>query len=111
MSNAPHAINIRGDKKFVVNSKSTLEKNDIVYFVVDNDNFLDAMKSFGHDETESQKIVIIGGGNIGYSLAKKIEEEDKNISTNLIEFKKSLSSNISTCLAPILVFKYPYNVS
>ena len=32
--------------------------------------FLDAMKAFGHDETESQKVVIIGGGNIGYSLAK-----------------------------------------
>ena len=35
------------------------------------------MKSFGHDETESKKIVILGGGYIGYSLAKKIEEEDK----------------------------------
>ena len=26
----------RGDEKFVVNSKTTLEKNDTVYFVVDN---------------------------------------------------------------------------
>ena len=61
----------RGDQKFVVNSKTTLEKNDIVYFVVDNDNFLDAMKAFGHDETEARKIVIVGGGNIGYFLAKE----------------------------------------
>ena len=90
----------RGDEKFVVNSKTTLKKNDIVYFVVDNDNFIDAMRAFGHDETEAQKIVIIGGGNIGYSLAKKIEEEDKNISTNLIEFNKKraeyLASNLKT---------------
>ena len=28
----------------------------------------------------------------------------------LIEFKKALSSNINTCFAPILVFKYPYSV-
>ena len=93
----------RGEEKFVVNSKTTLEKNDIVYFVVDNDNFLDAMKSFGHDETESQKIVIIGGGNIGYSLAKKIEEEDKNISTNLIEFNKSRSEYLAANLRSVTV--------
>jgi len=94
---------IRGEEKFVVNSKTTLEKNDIVYFVVDNENYLDAMKSFGHDETESQKIVIIGGGNIGYSLAKKIEEEDKNISTNLIEFNKSRSEYLASNLRSVTV--------
>ena len=86
----------RGEEKFVVNSKTTLEKNDIVYFVVDNNNFLDAMKSFGHDETESKKIVIIGGGNVGYFLAKKIEEEDEKISTNLIEFNKARSEYLSS---------------
>ena len=55
-----HFPDLIRNEKFVVNSKTTLEKNDIVYFVVDTNNFLDAMKSFGHDETESQKIVIIG---------------------------------------------------
>ena len=90
-------------KKFVVNSKTTLEKNDTVYFVVDNDNFLDTMKAFGHDETESQKIVIIGGGNIGYSLAKKIEEEDKDISTSLIEFNKNRSEYLATNLKSVTV--------
>ena len=93
----------RGDEKFVVNSKTTLEKNDIVYFVVDNDNFLDAMKSFGHDETESKKIVILGGGYIGYSLAKKIEEEDKNISTYLIEFNKARSEHLAANLKSVTV--------
>ena len=93
----------RGEEKFVVNSKTTLEKNDIVYFVVDNDNFLDAMKSFGHDETESKKIVILGGGYIGYSLAKKIEEEDTNISTHLIEFNKARSEHLAANLKSVTV--------
>ena len=93
----------RGDDKFVVNSKTTLLKNDIVYFVVDNNNFLDAMKAFGHDETEAQKIVIIGGGNIGYSLAKTIEDEEKNINTNLIEFDKKRSEFLATNLKSVSV--------
>ena len=83
-------IVFRGEEKFIVNPKTKLQKNDIVYFLVDNNNFSAAMKVFGHDETEAQKIVIIGGGNIGYYLAKKIEEEDKNISTNCLLFDRSL---------------------
>ena len=93
----------RGDEKFIVNSKTTLKKNDIIYFVVDNDNFIEAMRAFGHDETEAQKIVIIGGGNIGFSLAKKIEEEDKNIATNLIEFDKSRSEFLASNLKSVTV--------
>ena len=93
-------IVIRQDKKFVVNSKSTLEKNDIVYFVVDNDHLHEAMKAFGHEETESQRVVIVGGGNIGFALSKRIEEEDKNVSTRLIEFNqercKYLASNLKS---------------
>ena len=61
----------RGDEKFVVNSKTKLQKNDVIYFVVDNDNYLEAMKAFGHDETEAQKIVVVGGGNIGYYSSKE----------------------------------------
>ena len=80
-----------------MNSKTTLQKNDIVYFVVDNNNFHETMRAFGHEETEAQKIVIIGGGNIGYSLAKRIEEEEKGISTSLIEFndkRKAISAEL-----------------
>ena len=30
--------------------------------------------TFGHEEKISKKILIIGGGNIGYNLAKNLEE-------------------------------------
>ncbi len=94
---------IRDDKKFVVNSKTTLQKNDIVYFVVDNNNFHETMKAFGHEETEAQKIVIIGGGNIGYSLAKRIEEEEKGVSTSLIEFNDKRSKYLASNLKYVTV--------
>ena len=37
------------------------KNNDNVYFVVDNGHFHEAMKAFGHEETESQRVVIVGG--------------------------------------------------
>ena len=89
---------IRKDNKFVVNSSSKLEKNDVVYFVVHKDHFNDTMKAFGHDEPQSHNIVIVGGGNIGYALSKRIEEEDKNISASIIEFEKKRSKFLASNL-------------
>ena len=94
---------IRHDKKFVVDSKSTLEKNDIVYFVVDHSHFNEAMKAFGHEETESQRVVIVGGGNIGYTLSKRIEEEDKDVSTKLIELDKNRSKFLANNLKSVTI--------
>ena len=52
--------------------------------VVDNNNFVEVVKEFGHEETQAQKIVIIGGGNIGYSLSKAVEDGEHKIATNII---------------------------
>ena len=93
----------RGDQKFVVNSSTKLEKNDLIYIVVDNDNFSEVMKAFGHDETQAHKIVIVGGGNIGYSLAQKIENNADNISTSLIEYNKSRSEYLASNLKNVTV--------
>ncbi len=88
----------RGEEKFIANSNTTLEKNDLVYMVVDNKNFVDVVKEFGHDEVQAQKIVIIGGGNIGYSLSKEIENNKFKISTNIIEFDKKRSEYLASNL-------------
>ena len=34
----------------------------------------DTLEAFGHDEKVSKNILIVGGGNIGFNLAKNIEE-------------------------------------
>ena len=48
---------------------------------------------------QAKKVVIIGGGNIGFSLAKFIENSNGNITTELIEANKSraelLASNLN----------------
>ena len=32
------------------------------------------LEAFGHNEKLSKKILIVGGGNIGFNLAKNLEE-------------------------------------
>ena len=89
----------RKDKKFVVNSSTIIEPNDLIYMVVETDNLSDVLKEFGHEELQAKKIVIIGGGNIGFSLAQFIESSNSNMSIELIEANKSraefLASNLN----------------
>ena len=89
----------RQDKKFVVNSSTIIEPNDLIYMVVETDNLSDVLREFGHEELQAKKVVIIGGGNIGFSLAQFIENSNSNISTELIEANKSraefLASNLN----------------
>ena len=93
----------RGDQKFIVNSSTKLEKNDLIYFVVDNNNLNEVMSAFGHDEGHAQKIVIVGGGNIGLYLAHLIEDGDKTISTDLIEFNQTRSESLASELSTVSV--------
>tara|TARA_Y100000590_G_scaffold470625_1_gene667060 strand:- start:1576 stop:2940 length:1365 start_codon:yes stop_codon:yes gene_type:complete len=89
----------RKEKKFVVNSSTIIEKNDLIYMVVETDNLSDVLKEFGHEEIIAKKVVIIGGGNIGFSLAQFIENSNSDINTELIETNKSraelLASNLN----------------
>ena len=89
----------RKDKKFVVNSSTIIEPDDLIYMVVETDNLSDVLREFGHEELQAKKVVIIGGGNIGFSLAQFIESSNSNISTELIESNKSraefLASNLN----------------
>ena len=89
----------RKDKKFVVNSSTEIESNDLIYMVVETDHLSNVLREFGHEELQANKVVIIGGGNIGFSLAKFIESSNGGISTDLIETNKTraefLASNLS----------------
>jgi len=93
----------RGDKKFTVNSSTKIEKNDSIFLVVETDNLSDVLSEFGHQELQAQKAVIIGGGNIGLSLAQLIEKSDTYIKTELIEYDKDRAEFLASNLENVTV--------
>jgi trk system potassium uptake protein TrkA len=72
----------RGDTKFF--------KNDRVYFVTDDPGVEELYKLSGASKTSIKKVMILGGSNIGRSLAKQLSE--KKFKVKLIEqnYEKAL---------------------
>ncbi len=93
----------RGDKKFTVNSSTKIEKNDSIFLVVETENLSDVLLEFGHQEIQAKKAVIIGGGNIGFSLAQLIESSDTYIKTEVIENNKERAEYLASNLQNITV--------
>jgi trk system potassium uptake protein TrkA len=51
----------------------------------------EALEAFGHNEKVSKKILIVGGGNIGFNLAKNLEESLDTVRVKIVEKDKDRS--------------------
>ena len=96
---------LRGKKLFIPKKNDTLNLNDSIFLLADNNHTHRAMSAFGLDEDPINKIIIIGGGNIGFNLAKDLEDVDSDISVTIIENNDERASYIADSLKDTLVLK------
>ncbi|MDC3042775.1 Trk system potassium transporter TrkA [Candidatus Pelagibacter sp.] len=82
-------IGIIRDEKFLIPKKNDdVRKNDKIYTIINSSQMSDTLDAFGHDEKVSKNILIVGGGNIGFNLAKNIEENLEAARVKIIEKNK-----------------------
>tara|TARA_B110001452_G_scaffold128582_1_gene106844 strand:- start:1484 stop:2215 length:732 start_codon:yes stop_codon:yes gene_type:complete len=58
----------------------------------------ETLQAFGHEEKISKKILIIGGGNIGYNLAKNLEESIDSVRVKIVEKNKERAEYLANQL-------------
>ena len=66
----------RKNKPFIPNGDTVIKENDEVYFVSGSDSVDTIVDEFRHEDASS-RIMIVGGGKIGFSLAKELENDYK----------------------------------
>tara|TARA_B100000965_G_C19598048_1_gene761146 strand:- start:1136 stop:2527 length:1392 start_codon:yes stop_codon:yes gene_type:complete len=99
-------IGIFREKKLIIPKKNeTLNHNDNIFLLTDNNHAHRALTAFGLNEDPVKKIIIIGGGNIGFNLAKDLEEVDSDISVTIIENNDERASFIADSLNETLILK------
>ena len=63
----------------------------------------ETLEAFGHKEKISKKILIIGGGNIGFNLAKNIEETLDTVRVKIVEKNKERAEFLANELNDTIV--------
>jgi trk system potassium uptake protein len=69
----------RNDRNILPTLSDHFELNDIVYFMLDTHEVNEFMGSVGYVTTKSNNVMIVGGGNTGFAVAKGLEERKYNV--------------------------------
>ena len=94
---------VRKEKFSFLKKNDKLLEGDNVYVVVSSEQLNQILKAFGHEEKVSKKILIIGGGNIGFHLARMLEENFEGIRVKIIEKNKERAEEIASDLSSSIV--------
>lgn len=97
---------ISRDRRTVVpNPDSVLQSNDVVHFIVNKSKLHDALALFGHEHIELSRLLIVGGGAVGFSLAKHLEHEQTDLIVKLLESNKSRAETITPKIRKAIVLQ------
>ena len=94
---------VRDDKFIILKKTDKIIKGDKAYVVINASQMKETLVAFGHNEKISNKILIIGGGNIGFNLAKNIEESFDSARVKIIEKNKERAEFIASELNNTIV--------
>ncbi len=73
----------RKSKIIIPSGNDTLKINDIIYLPVRNEDIDRVCKSIGGNATPAKRVMVLGGGRIGFYVAKELEE--RNLSVKIID--------------------------
>ncbi len=94
---------IREDKFLIPKKDGDIKKNDKIYVIIDSSQTSETLEAFGHTEKVSKKILIVGGGNIGFNLAKNIEETLDAARVKIVEKDKDRAEFLASKLNNTIV--------
>ena len=94
---------IRNEKFIFLKKKDVMKKQDKAYVIINSSQMQLTLDAFGHDEKISNKFLIIGGGNIGFNLAKNLENSMDAARIKIVEKNKERAEHIANNLNNSLV--------
>ena len=94
---------VREDKFVMLKKTDEIIQGDKAYVVINASQMKETLSAFGHNEKISNKILIIGGGNIGFNLAKNLEDSFDSARVKIIEKNKERAEYIASELNNTIV--------
>ncbi|MEM8552258.1 MAG: Trk system potassium transporter TrkA [Pseudomonadota bacterium] len=88
----------RQGRLFVPRSEDMLRIGDLVYVVAPRDQVRRTLVIFGHEEPKAARVVIAGGGNIGFYVAQQLELREPQTRIKIIESSRPRAVQVADAL-------------
>jgi len=92
---------IRDDELIIPRGEDRLMAGDLVYFISEADKLSDTLAVFGKHAQPLRRVLIVGGGRIGFRLATLLEE--KSIHSKIVEIKSERCAELAEKLNKVVV--------
>ena len=87
----------------ILKKKDKMLVEDKAFVVINASQINTTLSAFGHEEKMAKKILIVGGGNIGFNLAKNLETDSEGVRVKIIEKNKDRAELIANELNNTIV--------
>lgn len=92
---------VRDEELIIPRGKDSLMAGDLVYFISEEDKLLDTLSVFDKHTHPLRRVLIVGGGRIGFRLATLLEE--KSIHSKIIEIDPDRCIELAEKLNKVVV--------
>ncbi|WP_045390612.1 Trk system potassium transporter TrkA [Falsirhodobacter sp. alg1] len=97
-------VGIRRDGKlFVPEAKDQLFAGDSIYVFTHHEDVPRALEIFGKASRRQERIIILGGGAVGLTVAQRLETHSRRIRTKIIERNRSRAEFAAEALSHTIV--------
>jgi len=93
----------RGGAHLVPHSEDFMLAGDLVYVVANAEHVRRTLAVFGHEEQEATRVVIAGGGNIGFYVASALERRKARTNVKVIEPSRERATAIADELRSTII--------
>lgn len=69
----------RGRELIIPTGNDTIRKDDVIFLVIKPESIEGVCRRIGAETRPARRIMIVGGGRVGYFVAKTLEERDVNV--------------------------------
>ena len=93
----------RGEHLFTANADDQLLVGDQVYVFTHKEDVRRTLEIFGKNIKKRERVIIIGGGNVGLSVARQLENGSDRIRAKIIELSRECAENAAEHLERTIV--------
>ncbi len=93
----------RKGKMFVPEPEDQLFAQDLIYVITANSDLNRTLEIFGKTQKKGDRVIVIGGGNVGLGVAQSLEQATHRTRVKLIELDRSIAETAADALERTIV--------